>query len=135
MDCANDPPRAPPQRHDDMGDMVDNRPPDATGVAQDLDGDAEMNLMRIKHATAEIDRLTLALEWLTEHGVKISHETDEKVSFRPNFAGSCNGSKEAAEVLNAMMTNDLPRLIPMAIENVENTFRIHYDTIRNEAKS
>ena len=92
-----------------------------------------MNLSKIRHAASEIERLEKALAWLTEFGGNISPDGEESVSFRPNFAGSCNGSKEAAEVLSAMMTNNLHRLIPDAIQNVENTIQIHRETIRTEA--
>lgn len=92
-----------------------------------------MNTSRIRHAAEEIDRLQRALAWLSEHGVKITRDHEESVSYRPNFAGSCNGSKEASEVLCAMMTNQLHALIPKAIENCENTIQIHREAIRNEA--
>lgn len=94
-----------------------------------------MNTSRIRLAAEEIDRLQRALGWLSEHGVKITKDGDEDVTYRPNFAGSCNGSKEAAEVLSAMMTNQLSELIPKAIQKCENTIQIHRETIRNEAST
>lgn len=92
-----------------------------------------MNTSKIRHAAEEIDRYQLALSWLSEHGVKINRDSDEQVTFRPNFAGSCSGSKEAAEVIGAMMTNRLSDLIKDAITNCENTIEIHRQTIRDEA--
>ncbi len=92
-----------------------------------------MNTARIRHAANEIDRLEKALSWLTEHGVKISKDGKEEMTYRPNFAGSCNGAKEAAEVLSAMASNRLPDLIQAALENCQNTIEIHRETLRNEA--
>ena len=94
-----------------------------------------MNLAKIRRAADEIEHLECALSWLVEHGSKITKESDESVSYRPNFAGSCNGSKEASEVLCAMMKNRLPSLISEAVENCQNTIEIHRATIRAETES
>ncbi len=94
-----------------------------------------MNASRIRHAASEIERYQRALAWLSEHGVKITKDGDEEVNYRPNLAGSCAGSMEASGVLSAMMTNQLPALIPNAIKNCENTIEIHREIIRNEASS
>lgn len=92
-----------------------------------------MNTASIRRAANEIDRLDAALKWLTEYGVKIEAGHDEAVAYKPNFAGSCSGSKEAAQVLSEMMSNRLPKIIQDAIENCENTIELHRETLRAEA--
>lgn len=92
-----------------------------------------MNTATIRHALSEIDRLQIALSWLEQYGPKITKESGEQVSYRPNFAGSCAGSDEAAQVLCAMMRNRLPDLILEAVDDCKNTIEIHRETIRCEA--
>ena len=92
-----------------------------------------MNTSRMRRAIDEIERLETALRWLSEFGVKISKHEGVHVRYHPNFAGSCNGAKEAGDVLSAMMTNDLPNLIPKAIENCRNTIQIHREILRDES--
>lgn len=94
-----------------------------------------MNLAKIRHASNEIERLEKALGWLIEFGVKITKDSDDGVSYRPNFAGSCNGAKEASEVLSTMMGNRLPDLIADATKNCRNTIEIHRQVIRDEASN
>lgn len=94
-----------------------------------------MNTSKIRHASSEIDRYTEALHWLEEHGSKITKEVGEKVTYRPNFSGSCRGANDAAVVLAEMMSNQLPSLIPKAIQNCKNTIEIYREQIREEANS
>lgn len=92
-----------------------------------------MNLARIQHSAAEIEKYEKALNWLVDHGQKITREMGERVSYKANFAGSCDGSSEASTVLAAMMSNRLPDLIPDAIDNCRNTIEIHRQVILDEA--
>lgn len=91
-----------------------------------------MNIVRMRHALNEIERLERALVWLLDHGQRITRETQETVLYRPNFAGACNGAKEAGEVLSEIMSNRLPSLIADAVENCRNTIEIHRQTVRDE---
>ncbi len=93
-----------------------------------------MNHQRITAASADIAKYTKALAWLQGYGVNItSQKTDEiGVSVHPNYASSCGGSKEAAEVMSAYARINMPEIIKHSIECCKNTIEISKAAIREE---
>lgn len=93
-----------------------------------------MNTTRISVAIRRIERNTAALKWLEEYGPRLRGSDKDSIGIviRPHFAGSCAGSKEAAEVLETWARLSIMELVEKATENCRNTIEIHRQTIIDE---
>lgn len=92
-----------------------------------------MNTSRVRSALDDIERNRAALAWLEEYGVKIDGR-DRNATLSPEIflASSCNGAKEARQVIAAYATLALPEIIKTSIESCRNTIAIAEDAIREE---
>lgn len=75
------------------------------------------NTNRIKHQASMIEKRELALEWLTSYGKQITGKRDDaQVSVKITLfvAGSCEGSREATELMEAYSIVNLPEIIEQA---------------------
>jgi uncharacterized membrane protein len=94
-----------------------------------------MNTQRIATAVREIDRLTLALNWLREYGDQL--QPQDRNSFKIHIddvvAFGVLGVKEAREQMGAIARLYIQDIIQHAIKDAANTIEIHTETIRNEA--
>lgn len=97
-----------------------------------------MNTQRVRGALASIDEHQLALKWLTEYGVKLTGKSDvDEADFNITFAfaGSCEGAREAARIIEAYARISLPELVATAIRSCNNTITIDRDSIRQELEA
>jgi len=94
-----------------------------------------MNTTRILQAVKDIEANTAALKWLEEYGVQLNGRSRDQiyVSISMSFAGSCNGAKEAAEVLEAFVRLDIEALVQTSIRNCRNTIDMARAAIIEEA--
>lgn len=93
-----------------------------------------MNVTRIKVCADRIDRHETALKWLEEYGAKLigADRDGFSLTFTPAFAGSCPGSKEAKEVIDAMARFQIEEIVQSAIRNCQNTIAMDRDAIQEE---
>lgn len=96
-----------------------------------------MNTQRIAAAIREIDRLTLALNWLREYGdyMKAEDQHTFKVFISPTNGSACVGAKEPTEQLSAITRLHIKAILKHLIEDAQNTIEIHTAAILEEAQS
>lgn len=94
-----------------------------------------MNITRISIAIEDIQRNTAALKWLEEYGVKLDGRSKDSFDLRfdPNFAASCSGAKEAAEVMAAFIRLDIGMIVQTSIRNCRNTIELCRAAIAEES--
>lgn len=91
-----------------------------------------MNEFRISEACRLITKRRSALKWLREYGEGLTEDKSAVVKIVLNFAGSCPGAEEAAEILSAYGRFSLPEIRKAAVECCQNDIVLSIDAIREE---
>lgn len=94
-----------------------------------------MNEARISEACRVITKRRAALKWLGEYGGGLTDDKSAVVKIVLNFAASCPGAEEAAEVLSAYGKFSLPEIRQKATECCRNDIDIAIGTIQRELES
>lgn len=95
-----------------------------------------MNHDRIVLAAANIKSRRLALTWLEEYGLQLTGNGEAAVvHVSLYFARSCPGHEEAAQVIAAYATLNLPKAVRDAIECCRNEIAMATDAIRKEIET
>lgn len=94
----------------------------------------KMNTARIRAAADTIDKQSRALEWLINHGHKITGKDDATAYVRIDLlvAEGCDGAKEATKTLEAYSRLSLPSIIEESIRSCRNDIEIARNAIKQE---
>ena len=91
-----------------------------------------MDTRAVSQAAKEIEKLTLALNWLDEYGRHIPANEPYAFNLQTTFASQCDGYFEAITQIESQAKLMVRDIIDNAIRDCTNTIEILKDNIRRE---